>query len=425
MEEDFLHLCRDCLKISSTASLFRCSQCGSPRLVSNPELDQLTIAHVDCDSFYATIEKRDNPALMTKPVIVGGLGNRGVVSTACYIARSFGVRSAMPMFKARALCPHAVFLQPDMDKYRAVSRSLHAMMQELSPLVEALSIDEAFLDLSGTEKLHRKNAASVLAKLSLEVEKKLGITLSIGLSYNKFLAKIASDLEKPRGFSIISKRDALNFLASKPVSIIPGIGSVATARLKKAGFYQLSDIRQADDATLFKLLGQEAVRLKKMAWGEDLRSVSPHRKVKSISSETTLSSDLSQFNELEPILWTLCEKVSRRLKKSGLASRSVTLKLKSIKFHSLTRTQFCSPPTQLASRLFEISRILLKGECHNSTFYRLIGVTASDLCSEIEVSTKDLSDPDSERKAKVEEAVDLLRDKFGSNIVKKGISLRS
>src|SRR3989440_3358237 len=193
--------CRDCRR-DAPEQAARCSSCGSPRLLRHAEIDTLAIAHVDCDAFYATIEKRDDPTLADKPVIVGG-GQRGVVLTACYVARTFGVRSAMPMFEARRLCPHASVVGPDMEKYARVGRQVRELMFKLTPLVEPVSIDEAFMDLSGTALLHGMSPAKALASFAGEVETSLGITVSIGLSSNKFLAKIASDLDKPRCFAVL------------------------------------------------------------------------------------------------------------------------------------------------------------------------------------------------------------------------------
>src|SRR4051812_20689000 len=207
--------CRDCLA-EQKGDVRRCHACGSPRLIRHKELYDLTLAHIDCDAFYAAVEKRDNPELADKPVIIGG-GHPGVVSTACYIARIHGVRSAMPMFKALELCPHATVIPPNMEKYAAVGHEVRALMLDLTPLVEPLSIDEAFLDLGGTERLHGRSPALSLAKLADEIETKVGISVSIGLSHNKFLAKVASDLEKPRGFSVIGRAETRSFLAAKPV----------------------------------------------------------------------------------------------------------------------------------------------------------------------------------------------------------------
>src|SRR5689334_15449192 len=236
--------CRDCCVRLPTdaASAARCPNCRSPRLARHAELFGLAIAHIDCDAFYAAIEKRDNPDLRDKPLIIGG-GTRGVVSTACYIARISGVRSAMPMFKARKLCPDAVILPPNMAKYQKAGKEVRALMLELTPLVEPLSIDEAFLDLSGTETLHKSSPAESLARLALKIEREIGITVSIGLSHNKFLAKIASDLNKPRGFSVIGKAETLSFLADKPVRFIWGIGQKTSESLAKDGLTTLGQIQ--------------------------------------------------------------------------------------------------------------------------------------------------------------------------------------
>src|ERR671911_2269195 len=213
--------CRDCLTLSASPLAARCTACGSPRLLRHKERDSLAIAHVDCDAFFAAVEKRDDPTLADKPVIIGG-GKRGVVSTACYIARTYGVRSAMPMFKALKACPDAVVIRPNMEKYKVAGREVRRLMAGLTPLVEPVSIDEAFLDLSGTELVHQGPPALTLARFARRVEREICITVSIGLAPNKFLAKIASDLEKPRGFAVIGKTEAREFLAPRPVGLIFG-----------------------------------------------------------------------------------------------------------------------------------------------------------------------------------------------------------
>lgn len=219
-EQGIPGLCRDCATpVLSPAD--RCSGCGSPRLIFHRELHSLKIAHIDCDAFYASVEKRDDPSLRDRPVIVGG-AQRGVVSAACYIARIKGVHSAMPMFQARKLCPDAVVIRPDMQKYSAVGRQIRTLMQATTPLVEPVSIDEAFLDLSGTERLHHGSPAATLIKLIQSIEAECGITASVGLSYNKSLAKLASDLDKPRGFAILGRHDAPAFLGELPVNKIWG-----------------------------------------------------------------------------------------------------------------------------------------------------------------------------------------------------------
>jgi DNA polymerase-4 len=377
---------------------------------------------VDCDAFFAAVEKRDDPNLADKPVIIGG-GRRGVVSTACYVARTYGVRSAMPMFQALKLCPHATVIKPNGEKYSKAGREVRQLMRELTPLVEPVSIDEAFLDLTGTERLHHGSPALTLARFAHRVEKEIGISISVGLSYNKFLAKIASDLRKPRGFSIIGREEAADFLADKPVGIIPGIGASAQSRLAKVGVTQISHLREVSLKTLFEALGRDAQRLSRLAWGEDRRTVTPERETKSVSAETTFETDLRSFEDLEPILWRLSEKVSRRLKAAGLAGQSVTLKLKDKDFRLLTRTRSGLAPTQLAARLFDPARQLLKSAC-DGTAFRLIGIGAADLCDAADADKGDLADQSVVRQAHMEAAIDKIRDKFGANAVQKGIVLR-
>jgi DNA polymerase IV len=414
--------CRDCLTPAASPLAERCPACGSPRLLRHKERDSLAIAHVDCDAFFAAVEKRDDPSLADKPVIIGGR-KRGVVSTACYVARTYGVRSAMPMFQALKLCPHATVIKPNGEKYSKAGREVRQLMRELTPLVEPVSIDEAFLDLTGTERLHHGSPALTLARFAHKVEKEIGISISVGLSYNKFLAKIASDLQKPRGFSIIGREDAVDFLADKPVGIIPGIGASAQNRLAKVGVTQIVHLREVSLKTLFEALGRDAQRLSRLAWGEDRRSVTPERETKSVSAETTFESDLRSFEDLEPILWRLSEKVSRRLKASGLAGRSVTLKLKDKDFRLLTRTRSGLAPTQLAARLFDPARQLLKASC-DGTAFRLIGIGAADLCDAADADKGDLADQSVVRQAHMEAAIDKIRDKFGAGAVLKGIVLR-
>ncbi len=415
--------CRDCLTICKTAEEKRCHHCGSPRLLKHPSIADLSIAHIDCDAFYASVEKRDNPELANKPVIIGG-GRRGVVSTACYLARIRGVRSAMPMFQALKLCPEATVIKPNMEKYVTVSRQIRRMMFDLTPMVEVLSIDEAFLDLTGTERLHHGSPALTLAKFAKRVETELNLTVSVGLSYNKFLAKIASDLEKPRGFSVIAREEAVAFLAEKPVGIIFGVGPAAQARLAKAGITLVRHLREFPLQTLMAAVGNDAFRLAKIANGEDNRSVKPDRETKSISNETTFEQDISEFEELEGVLWRLTDKLSLRMKRAGFATTAVTLKLKDNKFQSITRVRSGMPATQLASKIFEAARQLLKKESETRRSYRLIGVGATELCGAEQADQGDLADTTVVRTAQMEHAIDSLREKFGSNAVKKGIALK-
>jgi DNA polymerase IV len=412
--------CRDCL-----ADVFddaaRCVPCGSPRLARHPELERLAIAHVDCDAFYAAIEKRDNPALRDKPVIVGG-GHRGVVATACYIARTYGVRSAMPMFEARRLCPHAEVVPPDMAKYAGAGREVRARMLDLTPLVEPLSIDEAFLDLSGTERLHGMVPAKALARFARRIEQEIGITVSIGLSQNKFLAKVASDLDKPRGFSVLGAGEAAAFLAPRPVTFIWGVGKAMGASLAREGFRTIADLQRADETTLMRRFGTEGLRLARLCRGIDVRAVNPERETKSVSAETTLAEDLATLRPLERLLWELTEKVSTRLKAKELAGATVTLKLKTADFRLRTRARSLAAPTQLAAKIFAAGRELLARET-DGTKFRLIGIGVSALACPAEADPADLVDVSGRRSAAAEHAVDRLRAKFGRDAVIRGIAL--
>ncbi len=407
--------CRDCLADAPSRAP-RCLACGSPRLLRHPALATLALAHIDCDAFYATIEKRDNPELSDRPVIVGG-GRRGVVSAACYVARTYGVRSAMPMFKALALCPSATVIRPDMAKYVRVGREVRNAMQALTPLVEPLSIDEAFLDLSGTERMHGMIPAKVLARFVRDVERDIGITASVGLSCNKFLAKIASDLDKPRGFALLDQAQACALMADKPVGFIFGVGPATMERLAQRGFRTIADLQRAEETEVMKQFGTEGRRLWRLARGIDERKVVSDRGAKTISGETTFETDLRDFTSLERTLWLLCEKVSGRLKTASLAGTTVTLKLKTADFRQRTRARSIATPTQLARRIFATARDLLANEI-DGTAFRLLGVGVSALRPGAEADDTDLLD---RRSAHAERAVDDLRRKFGDAAVMRGI----
>jgi len=408
--------CRDCLADAAPQSR-RCTACGSPRLLHHDELNNLAIAHVDCDAFYATIEKRDDPALAAEPVIVGG-GRRGVVAAACYVARTFGVRSAMPMFEALRLCPQAKVVRPNMEKYVRVGRDVRQMMLALTPLVEPLSIDEAFLDLTGTARLHGMWPAKALARFAADVEKTLHITVSIGLSCNKFLAKVASDLDKPRGFAVLGQSEAQAFLAPKPVGFIFGVGNVSAARLARDGITRIADLQNKSEIELMRRYGEEGRRLARLARGLDERHVSADRETKSVSSETTFERDLSDFRSLERILWGLTEEVSARLKAKDLAGSTVTLKLKSADFKIRTRARSLDSPTQLAQRIFAAARSLLEREA-GGTRFRLLGVGVSALVAAAQADPADLVDG---RAAQAEHAVDSVRARFGDAAVVRGLA---
>ena len=411
-------LCRDCFKRGKFER--RCPACGSPRIVAHSELEALSIAHMDCDAFYASVEKRDDPSLRDQPVIVGG-GKRGVVTTCCYIARISGVRSAMPMFKARQLCPQAVILKPDFTKYRTESRRIMEMVRDLTPLVQPLSLDEAWIDLSGTDRLHRGPPAEILARLQAKIEAEIGITVSIGLAPNKFLAKIASDLDKPRGFSVIGAAEAQSFLASKPVGIITGVGPAMIKSLEGAGFSKVGDLARADVKVLARRFGAQGLRLHDLAHGRDNRTVNPNEERKGISAETTFNEDLSSRSDLEDKLAPLCERVARQARAGGVAGRVVTLKLRRTDFKIITRRRALPVPTQTAKTLFAVGRELLAKEVDGRP-WRLIGIGMADLIDADAVEHDFFAG--AEQKALVEErAVDRLRARFGPNAITSGRAL--
>jgi len=408
--------CRDCLADAAPDSA-RCGSCGSPRLVRHKELETLAVAHIDCDAFYATVEKRDDPSLAAEPVIVGG-GKRGVVAAACYVARIYGVRSAMPMFEALRLCPHAKVIRPNMEKYFKAGREVRQMMFALSPLVEPLSIDEAFLDLSGTARVHGMSAAKALARFAADVESKLRITVSIGLSCNKFLAKVASDLDKPRGFAVLGADEAAAFLAPKPIGFIFGVGAVSAARYARDGLHRVADLQRLSEVELMRRYGEEGRRLSRLARGIDERKVNAARETKSVSSETTFERDISDPRTLERVLWSLAEEVSARLKDKQLSGATVTLKLKTADFKIRTRAQSLESPTQLAGRIFAVARVLLERET-DGTRFRLLGVGVSAIASAVDADPADLVDG---RAALAEHAVDHLRARFGDDVLIRGLA---
>ncbi len=378
---------------------------------------------MDCDAFFASVEKRDNPELRDRPVIVGG-GRRGVVSTACYIARIYGVRSAMPMFQARKLCPDAVVVRPRMKAYAEVSRKIRGMMNELTPAIEPLSLDEAFLDLAGTARLHGAPPAALMARLVNRMERDLGVSGSVGLSHNKFLAKVASDLDKPRGFSVIGKAETAEFLSDKPVGLIWGIGSVQQKRLEKVGIRRFRDLRRWSREDLEGQFGEIGGRLWKLARGEDARRISKGHPVRSMSSETTFASDISEPRALDRYVWNLSEKVSDRLKGKRVAGRVVMLKLKRSDFRLISRRRTLAEPTLFADRIYATACELLQKELDQAPF-RLIGVGMSDLqtASAAEPAGEPL-DPAAARRIRVEKAADSIRERFGSDAILKGRSLR-
>lgn len=415
-------LCRDCLTYDQD-DFTRCPSCRSPRVTAHEELFSLSIAHMDCDAFYASVEKRDNPDLADKPVIIGG-GKRGVVSTACYVARIRGVRSAMPMFQALKICPEAVVLRPRMSAYAETSQIIRDMMLELSPAIEPLSLDEAFIDLTGTQRLHGAPPAVMLARLVKRMNDELGLTGSIGLSHNKFLAKVASDLDKPSGFSVIGKAETGDFLHDKPVRLIWGIGPAAQVSLDKAGIRTFNDLLRWNKSDLIERFGSMGGRLWHLARGQDGRRVDARAPVKSISKETTFFEDTSDPDLLDGHMWRLSEQVADRAKAKGYAGRVVTLKLRRADFSLLTRRVSLIDATQIADRIYRTARSLFDQLSEPGPF-RLIGVGISDLHADSDADrSPDLLDPGAAKRVKVEQATDKIKSRYGKEAILKGRALR-
>jgi DNA polymerase-4 len=414
--ESWPAFCRDCLGDAKADAA--CPNCGSTRVLAHPELDTLAIAHMDCDAFYAAIEKRDDPSLKDKPLIVGG-ETRGVVSTACYIARKYGVRSAMPMFQAKLLCPQAVVLKPRHAHYAAVARQIRGFMQELTPLVEPLSLDEAYLDLSGTARIHGRSPARTMAALAARIEREIRITVSVGLSGNKFLAKLASELDKPRGFAVIGMAEARSFLRDKPIAMMRGAGKVMQARLERDGITMIGQLQDADPKTLAGRYGATGLWLHRMANAQDGRPVDPGGEMKTISSETTFAANLSSLAELESVLWRQAERVSARAKNCGLAGKTIVLKLKTADFRLRTRSVSLDAPTQLADRIFRVAQAALKREA-DGTRFRLLGVGLSNLGPALDADPASLIDVGGDKRAAAERAMDKIRAKFGGTAVNTG-----
>lgn len=415
-------ICLDCGSGETPDAARLCAMCRSPRMRRHPELNSLSIAHIDCDAFYASIEKRENPDLADKPLIIGG-GRRGVVSTACYIARTFGVRSAMPMFKALQACPDAVVLKPDMAKYVAVGREVRRMMLETTPLVQPLSLDEAFLDLSGTERLHRRPPVATLALLAGKIEASLGITVSVGLSHNKFLAKFASEMDKPRGFAVVGRADAMEVLAPRSTQTVYGVGKAFAASLAADGITTLGQIQHMDETDMMRRYGSMGRHLWRLSRGDDSRLVDPDSDRVGMSAETTFHENLADLADLKRVLWSMCERVSERAKAAGTGGHGVTLKLRTQDFRIITRRTTLHDPTQLAEKIYQAAHRLLEATADGATRYRLIGVGITGLAPPDLCDTFDLFKVDEKKSADAERAIDKVRAKFGKAAIMKGRAL--
>lgn len=418
--------CLDCGQGVADRSA-RCGRCRSPRIVRHAELHDLAIAHLDCDAFYASVEKRDRPELANRPVLVGGR-ERGVVAAACYLARIKGIHSAMPMAQALRLCPEAAVVKPDMKKYAAVGREIRGAMRALTPLVEPLSIDEAFLDLTGTRRLLGATPAEALIGLGRRIERDIGVTVSIGLSHNKFLAKLASDMDKPRGFTVIGRADMADVLAPLPVGRIWGVGKRLQSRLARDGVERIGQLREFSSGQLTDRYGRMGERLYRLARGRDDRRVEPNSAPKSVSAETTFAQNITDPRELSRRLWLLSEEVSRRLKAKNLSGRTHQLKLRNADFQTITRSRTENAPTQLAERIYqniEPAAMACWDEFAGRRGVRLAGVGVSGLAGAVDADPPDFVEPDRERAKVLELAIDAVRGRHGDASIVKGRALPS
>ena len=373
------------------------------------------IMHIDMDAFFASVEQLDNPELKGKPLIVGGQSCRGVVSTCSYEARKFGVHSAMPMVEARRLCPHAEFLPGRMWRYEEVSREIMRIFHEEAPLVEQLSIDEAFLDVSGMERLH-KDVRNVGWRIKERIKNEIGLTCSVGLAPNKFLAKMASDMQKPDGFTVITHEKARSFIAPLPVTKIFGIGGAAKQMLAQFGIATIGQLANADRSILQKVFGKNADKVQHLAMGLDDRPVIPETAPKSIGREATFEKDLYTFEDCKAAILELSGQTGFRLRNKGYSGRTVTLKVKFKDFKIITRSISSEGDISCDEEIFSLAVKLLKDVAYENGV-RLLGVTVSNLqdgsCGSLcfEENTKLL-----QRNA----AVDNLKKRFGENIIARG-----
>ena len=414
------NICPNCfLKWESDRFPLQCLQCNSNKIISHKELNNLNIAHLDCDSFYASIEKRDNQKIKDKPVVVGG-SERGVVAAACYEARKFGIKSAMPIFKAKQLCPELLTIKPRMNHYLNISKQIRFIMEKVTPIIQPISIDEAFLDLSGTEKLHKCIPVVSMLKIQKEVIQEIGITVSIGLSYNKSMAKLASEQNKPNGFFALGKEEAEKWLEEKPISIIFGLGKSTVKKLNAVNIYLCKDLRTSSIEKIKKILGNNTEKILNISKGIDDRPVISKSDVKSISVETTFSNK-KNIEQIKNELHLLCLKLSLRLKEKNLYGKTLTLKLKTTNFKLITRSISSNNFFQMAHHLYSESEVLLEEELKKLIDYRLIGIGVSNFVKENNENYElQLEDTKNQKKNKLENALDEINQKIGFNNITVG-----
>ena len=384
--------------------------------------EALTILHVDMDAFYASVEQRDRPELRGKPVIVGGLGGRGVVCAASYEARPFGVHSAMPISQARRLCPQAVYLPVRMSHYAQMGRQIREILLSFTPLVEPLSLDEAFLDVAGCETLFG-SAAEIAALIKARVKSETGLTASVGVAPNKFLAKLASDHGKPNGLVVVAPDRVGEFLEPLPVGRIWGVGKKAEKRLNALGIQTVGQLARLSEPDLVANFGELGEHFRQLANGNDGRRVVPDREAKSISTETTFAKDISDRQLLRDWLLDLTDQLAARLRHAGLRARTVELKIRSSDFRTRHRAQALPEATNATDLLWQTAKAILEqGLTREMLPLRLLGVGATRLTGEAAAQRSLFDAAERDRQKSLDQTVDAIRKQFGSTSVRRGAS---
>ena len=376
------------------------------------------ILHIDMDAFYASVEQVDDPRLKNKCVIVGGTSNRGVVSAASYEARQFGIHSAMPIYQAKQKCPHAIFVPPQMGRYKEVSKKIMNILRNFSPLMEPVSIDEAYLDVTGCQRLFG-GPREIAWEIKRKIRETVGLTCSVGVAPNKFLAKIASDMEKPDGLTVILPEQVAAFIDSLPIKKVPGVGKKMFRQLELLGIRTLGDVQQLPEKSLIKHLGKFGKRLRALSSGSDDSPVTPHAPHKSISSERTLAADTRDARLLKHYLLSQSGEVARQLRQVGLRAKTITIKIKDEDFKTATRRITIAVPTQSSETIYKHAARLLD-DYKTSKKIRLIGVGTSGfstVTASVQLGLFDANEETVDDWEKIDMTLDSIRKKFGRDVV--------
>ena len=386
------------------------------------QTEHRNILHVDMDAFYASVEQRDEPTLRGKPLVVGGRSNRGVVAAASYEAREYGIHSAMPMREALRRCPDLLRVTPRMSLYKSVSGEIFAIFRNFTPLVEGLSLDEAFLDVTDSIALFGSDI-EIAKAIKKEILDSTALTASIGVAPNKLIAKIASDLDKPDGLVVVSSEDARSVLDPLPVHVIPGIGRKTLVKLSKKNIETVADLRSAPDRDLEPIFGRFTQKTRDRASGIDTRPVEPSRPDKSISAEETFDRDLTETNEMDRQLLALTERTASRIRAKELFAGTVQVKIRQSDYTTFTRQRAMRPPGNSTDHIFQMARVLLHQWLseHPGAEIRLLGVGGSDLSAS---EQRDLfADDETPQSSPVDETIDSIRDRFGKSSVNRARTL--